>query len=366
MKTENNSNKQERMTDEQAYEQRLLDVLSYHQPSESSRINNQDAKFCVINGNAKNISWVKAGDELNEVLERIYKDNNEDCFVSISEFKGEKLNENYVASIKIFYIRLRKTERFNPSTTDEGKNIILEYCQERKLPTPTVIIYDGNEYILKWILREPLNGTFSLKLWKTVQKFLAERFFCLLDDRFYLNDGRSPKEKFVEAYGYATAMLRVPGFLNSQTKGADLFNSKQEVRIIFNSGITYLTSEVAIKLHLSLWEIEQYRDAKEWARGYLPKKASSKKKNQTSELSNSSEPQPLDETLTESMKAALITHHVPREQDTFIYVQRKNIEKHSRTDRTCFYDSYSVAELERFLRQTDINICDFFSDSGGV
>ena len=255
-----NSNEQERMTDEQAYEQqRLLDVLSYHQPSESSRINNQDAKFCVINGNAKNISWVKAGDELNEVLEHIYKDNREDCFVSISEFKGEKLNENYVASIKIFYIRLRKTERFNPLTTDEGKNIILEYCQERKLPTPTVIIYDGNEYILKWILREPLNGIFSLKLWKTVQKFLAERFFCLLDDRFYFNDGHSPKEKFVEAHSYPTAMLRVPGFLKTyQTQGADLFSPKQEVCVIFNSGIAYTTGEIALKLNLSIWDIEQY------------------------------------------------------------------------------------------------------------
>ena len=32
MKTENSSNERERMTDEQAYEQRLLDVLSYHPP----------------------------------------------------------------------------------------------------------------------------------------------------------------------------------------------------------------------------------------------------------------------------------------------------------------------------------------------
>ena len=361
MKTENSSNKRERMTDEQAYEQRLLDVLSYHQPGEASQINNQDAKFCIVNGNAKNISWAKAGDELNEALERIYKDNSEDCFVSISEFKGEKLNENYVASIKIFYIKLRKTEKFNPSTIDEGQNIILEYCREHGIPTPTVIIYDGNEYILKWILREPLNGIFSLKLWRTVQKFLAERFFCLLDNRFYFNDGHSPKEKFVEAHSHETAMLRVPGFLKTyQTQGADLFSPKQEVRVIFNSGIAYTTGEIALKLYLSTWEIEQYRDAKEWARGYMPKKSPSKKKDQPAEALPSAAIQPLDETLTESMKAALITHHVPREQATFIYVQRKNIEKHSRTDRTCFYDSYSVAELERFLRRTDINICDFW------
>ena len=61
------------------------------------------------------------------------------------------------------------------------------------------------------------------------------------------------------------------------------------------------------------------------------------------------------------MRAALITHHAPRGQDTFIYVQRKNIEKRSRTDRQYFYDSYSVSELERFLRRTDINDCDFWA-----
>ena len=270
MKIENSSNKQERMTDEQAYEQRLLDVLSYHQPGEASRINNnlnnKDAKFCVVNGNAKNISWVKAGDELNEALERIYKDNNEDCFVSISEFRSERLNENYVASIKIFYITLRKTERFNPSTTDEGRNIILEYCRECGIPTPTIIIYDGNEYILKWILREPLNGISSLKLWRTVQKFLAERFFCLLDDRYYFEGRNNPKKKFIESHSQATAMLRVPGFLKTyQTQGADLFSPKHEVRVIFNSGIAYATGEIALELNLSIWDIEQYRDAKELA-----------------------------------------------------------------------------------------------------
>ena len=268
MKTENSSNKQERMTNEQAYEQRLLDVLSYHQPGEASQINNQSAKFCVINGNAKDISWVQAGDELNEALERIYKDNREDCFVSISEFKGEKLNENYVASIKIFYIKLRKTERFNPSTTDEGRNIILKYCQERGFPTPTVIIYDGNEYILKWILKEPLNSIFSLDLWTKVQEFLSERFFYLLDDRCYLEDRNNPKKKFIEAHSHATAILRVPGFLNSQANGF-------ETRIIFNSGIKYSTGEVAIKLDLSRDEIEQYRGTKELARGYSHKKNSS-------------------------------------------------------------------------------------------
>ena len=115
-------------------------------------------------------------------------------------------------------------------------------------------MHDGNEYILKWILREPLNGIFSLDLWKKIQRFLSERFFCLLDDRFYFNDGHSPKEKFVDAHSQATAMLRVPGFLKTQrTQGVDLFSSKQEVRVIFSSGITYTEGEIAANLYLPIW-----------------------------------------------------------------------------------------------------------------
>ena len=182
-----------------------------------------------------------------------------------------------------------------------------------------------------------------------------------MDDRYYLEDRNNPKKKFIEAHSQATAMLRVPGFLKThQTQGADLFSPKHEVCVIFNSGIAYTTGEISLKLNLSIWDIEQYRDAKEWARGYMPKKSPSKKKNQSAEVLTPNETQPLDETLTENMKAALITHHVPREQPTFIYVQRKNIEKHSRTDRTCFYDSYPVAEIDKFLRRMDINTCDFW------
>ena len=186
-----------------------------------------------------------------------------------------------------------------------------------------------------------------------------------LDDRYYLDDGNSPKNKFIEAHSYATAMLRVPGFLNSQTKGADLFNPKQEVQVIFNSGITYITSEVARKIHLSVWEIEQYRDAKEWARGYLHKKISSPVSCVRIIFARKFHKEGGEEMInnfnTEIIETALQKHHKPREQNTFIYVKRKNIEKRSRTDRQCFYDSYAVSELERFLRRTNINDCDFWA-----
>ena len=64
--------------------------------------------------------------------------------------------------------------------------------------------------------------------------------------------------------------------------------------------------------------------------------------------------------IAENMIKALREHHQIREEETFIYVKRKNIDKHSRTDRTFFYDCYPVSEIERFLRRTDINTCDFW------
>ena len=71
-----------------------------------------------------------------------------------------------------------------------------------------------------------MTDTKSLGLWKKLQGFLAERFFYLLDDRYYLKDRNSPKRKFIEAHSHVTAMLRVPSFLNSNTKVVDLFTSR--------------------------------------------------------------------------------------------------------------------------------------------
>ena len=94
-----------------------------------------------------------------------------------------------------------------------------------------------------------------------------------MDNRYYLEDRNNPKKKFIEAHSQVTAMLRVPGFQKTyQTQGADLFSSKHEVSVIFSNGITYTTGEIVAKLNLSIWEIEQYRDDKEWYGVYAHKK----------------------------------------------------------------------------------------------
>jgi len=91
-------------------------------------------------------------------------------------------------------VRLPKTEKFNPSSIIEGKNLILKYCEDYKIQTPSVIIYDGNEYCLTWILKEPLNGWGAVRLWKKVQGFLAEKFFYFLDKWLYIYDGKLYRE----------------------------------------------------------------------------------------------------------------------------------------------------------------------------
>ena len=94
-----NINDNKRMTIEQANEQCLSDIFAYHQPLEASQ---NDTKICVVHKTWENISWTNAGDELIEKIRHLKDDNNSDCWVSISEFRSERLNENYVASIKIF------------------------------------------------------------------------------------------------------------------------------------------------------------------------------------------------------------------------------------------------------------------------
>lgn len=101
---------------------------------------------------------------------------------------------------------------------------------------------------------------------------MAEKFFYLIDEKFYLEDNNSPKKKFVDAHCNVTAMLRVPGFLNSQTSGVDLFNSKFETQIIFSSEHHYVVGEIVFKMDLPKYSILEYRNLKEEVGGYLTKK----------------------------------------------------------------------------------------------
>ncbi len=153
-------------------------------------------------------------------------------------------------------------------------------------------------------------------------------------------------------------MLRVPGFLNSQTKGVDLFNAEQKVRIVFYSEKKYGTGEIVFELHMPKYKILEYRKAKKnfslfCDKIFLPNK--NKKENLVNYITETGQEN------KRKIEAALRTHHNPRGEATFIYVQRKNIEKKARTDRRFFYDSYSASELEKFVRRTDISTCDFWA-----
>lgn len=343
-----NDSKNARMTNEQAQAQRECDVFAYHQ-SENLQ---SDTRVCVKFGTS-GLQLVKAGDELRDAIKWLNEDNDKDCLVSISEFRGEKLNESYVELIKIFYVKLYATKKFRPSTKEEGRKIILDYCEANSIPEPSLIVHDGNNYILKWILRGPLDGKY-LEVWKLIQRYLAERFFKLLDGGFYLDDENSPKRKYIGAHTNATAMLRVPGFLNNRTVELNLFTYYEETQLIYSSGQRYSASEIAVRLYLSKREIEQYRSVKERCRGYMPKK-----KRKPAE--RTAESLLLNDEVIMSMRKALKAHHDVCDGETFIYVQRKNPDKHSPKDRTYFYDSYSTEELEKFLRRSDINSCDFWA-----
>ena len=263
-----NDSKNARMTNQQAQAQRECDVLAYHQ-SENLQ---SETRVCVKFGTS-GLQWVKAGDELKDAIKWLNEDNDKDCLVSISEFRGERLNESYVDLIKIFYVKLYTTKKFRPSTKEEGRKIILDYCEANAIPVPSVIVHDGNHYILKWILRDPFEGKY-LEVWKQVQKYLAERFFKLLDSGYYFDDENSPKRKYIEAHTNATAMLRVPGFLNNRTVELNLFTYNEETQVIYSTGQRYVASEVAVRLYLSKWEIEHYRNVKECCGGYSHKKSS--------------------------------------------------------------------------------------------
>ena len=346
---------QGRMNAEQAQEQRQLDVLAYHQSVNASE---SEAKVCVAFDSLKNISWEESGDELRDALKRLYEDNDKDCYVSISEYRSEKQDEWHVERVKIFYVKLHKTEKFNPSTSEEGKNIILEHCRNHDVPIPSLIIYDGNEYVLKWLLREPLEAVY-LSLWKHIQEHLACKFFYVL---YNLMLGTDESKKYVEAHKNATVMLRVPGFLNSETPGVDLFHPKQEVRIIFSSERRYSVGEIARELRLRKSEIERYREIKAYCGGYKQKLA--KKSKQAGEnFSEVTAFQPAQEDLITAVLANLQKLYEAGQDETHIYYQWKNPNKHERTDRSMYYASCLTGNIDALAERLARAECDYWTSA---
>ncbi len=293
-----------RLTYEQATEQRRLDVCAYH----------QGANVFVAYGNLNNVKFWRIGSE-----QWLDMNKDRDCWVSLGEYADHKLS-----LIPLFYVKTQSLKDYD------------------HVPTPSLITYDGEEYCLKWILREPITAR-HLKLWQTLQTMLATR---------YCEDYQDCKErdKFIDRHKSEYAMLRVPGFLNTSTG--------QDTRVIFCSGLRYDVLEMAMKLELSKHEAERYRMVKSSTFGYQLKRTKPKK----SEAPYV--PVPFDETLATAMLNALGTHHSPRAADTFMYVQRKNVNKHDRKDRCFFYDSYSVSDLESFVRRKGITAYDFWASAG--
>lgn len=340
----------------QAHKELKLDVPAYHQ---SVRASEPESKICIAFGNLKNISWKKS-DELEETLRRLSEENNRDCYVSISEYCGEIRSKKYIKSIKIFYVRLLKNEKFNPSTPSEGVNLILEHCRKNDIPKPTIIVYDGNEYCVKWVIREPLEAKY-LRLWQHLQERLAHKFFYVLNSYGLMEaEMKRRYENYVEAHKDATVMLRVPGFLNNETMGVDLFHPKQEVRVVFSSERRFSVGEFARELHLNKSEVLRYREIKADCGGYRRKIS---KRSTHEEENSSTAPQPTQEDLVRIICADLQKIYAAGQEKTHIYFQWKNLDKHERTDRAMYYGSCLTENFEVLATRLARAECDYWTSA---
>ena len=291
-----------RLTYDQATEQRRLDVYAYH----------QGANVFVAYGNLNNAKFWRIGSE-----QCLNMNRDRDCWVSLGEYA-----EHNLSLIPLFYVKTQSIKDYD------------------HVPTPSLITYDGEEYCLKWILREPIAAR-NVELWQMLQAMLARRFCKGIDF--------GEQDNFVDKHKNVYEMLRVPGFLNTRTG--------QDTQVIFSSGLTYDVLEIALKLELSKHEAEHYRRIKEITLGYPLKSAKAKRRKGKITL----EPMVLDETFVVTMLKALGTHHAQRDTDTFVYTTRKNTEKHDRKDRNSYDDCYAPKMLEKLVRRSEITTCDFWA-----
>ncbi|HFT7948441.1 TPA: hypothetical protein ACGR77_005955 [Pseudomonas aeruginosa] len=126
-----------------------------------------------------------------------------DVYATVNQFTFTRKLENLIYTT-MFYsdLDIYHTDFKNISKEDFIEKV-LNYCDEKKIPEPNLMIYSGNGFYLKWLFSEKCNRyEFTLDKYKIAQKAINELFQFLGADSKALD---------------ASRVLRLPGSINSKT-----------------------------------------------------------------------------------------------------------------------------------------------------
>lgn len=126
-----------------------------------------------------------------------------DIYATVNQFTFTRKLENLVYTTMLYSdLDIYHTE-FKDISKEDFIEKVLNYCKEKEIPAPNLMIYSGNGYYLKWLFSEKCNKyEFPLDKYKASQKTINQLFSFLGADSKALD---------------ASRVLRLPGSINSKT-----------------------------------------------------------------------------------------------------------------------------------------------------
>lgn len=126
-----------------------------------------------------------------------------DIYATVNQFTFTRKLENLVYTTMLYSdLDIYHTE-FKDISKEDFIEKVLNYCKEKEIPAPNLMIYSGNGYYLKWLFSEKCNKyEFPLEKYKISQKTINQLFSFLGADSKALD---------------ASRVLRLPGSINSKT-----------------------------------------------------------------------------------------------------------------------------------------------------
>ena len=179
--------------------------------------------LCVKKGEKWQQLWVQAKDLERKLTELWLRSdfNSNDIYDSQAEYlRGGSREVSNVYSVRASYLDLdgKYAEEHKDLSPEDWGRVIIAFCEAKKVPVPTIMVFSGNGIHVKWLYREAVTGA-DLKRFERLEKKLQKLFAELGAD--------------IKATDLAR-VLRVPGTKNCKPETTD-----RDVRVVNLTSETY-------------------------------------------------------------------------------------------------------------------------------
>ena len=267
---------------------------------------------CVCFKNNKNGAWKQffvQSKNLERKLIELYFEQDFDStnfYISQAKFMDHLSRAiDNVASLSLSFLDIdgKLSTEHKDLTPEEWSNLILEYCREKDIPLPSIIVFSGNGLHVKWLYRKAITREY-LDRWTMLQR----KLWLIFKDF-----GADAQAKD------AARVLRLPGTKNCKPETKD-----RDVRVVYSNPERYSFNDFAKKI----FELPGYDDAQEL---YEEFKATAKPKPEVAKV--------VKPEIKEEIKEAKIEAPAPEPKQSDLEPEPESKPKKSTTTPPPLYDS---------------------------